>query len=160
LAGRLDECAEAVIQWGQNGFRDIPYDAGYGLARTRWALSAIAVGNEEACRSLMKLTEWWESVYVLTGAWHHGPTSYYGARLASVVGNVDTEGLFLQSIVDSETMNRALWLARSSLAYAEYLLSRDERERSREYADKALHALGSLALDQTSYRARAVLAAA
>jgi hypothetical protein len=160
LAGRLDECAEAVIHWSQNGFRDIPEDAGYGLAWTRWAISATATGNRDACRSLLEVADQWESAYVYTGGWHHGPVAYYGAQLASVLGDSETVGHFLKSIVDSEKMNSPLWLARSNVAYAEYLLSRDERDGAREHATKALDAIGTLALHQTAHRAEAVLATA
>ena len=158
LAGRLDECAEAVVLWSQNGFRDIPDDAGYGLAWTRWALSAAATGNREACRSLLELSDRWNGDYVYTGAWHHGPTDYYRAQLARALNQANTEDLYVKSVADSETMNSPLWLARSNVAYAEYLLSREDHDRAREYATKALNTIGALALHQTATQAEAVLA--
>jgi class 3 adenylate cyclase len=161
VAGRLDECSELVGRWGHDGFRDIPDDAGYSMAWTRWALSATAVENRGACRSLIEIGDWWlGDDYVYTGGWHHGPVAYYRAQLASVLDDTETDRHFLKSIVDSETMNSPLWLARSNLAYAEYLLARHDRARAREYANKSLHAVGSLALHQTSRRARSVLVAA
>jgi len=157
-AGRADEARRLLEENGQNGFSDMPDDAGLPIAMTAWAEAAALLRDKSACRALYDRLLPFHDVHQWTGCWYSGSTARYLALLAVALSDeADADRWFIQAIEDHRRIGSPSWLARTRIDWAEHLVGRDEVERACDMARAALDDIGSLELTVSRNRANAVL---
>ena len=148
-AGGIDEAARLLDRAAENGFANMPDDAGWPMAISLYAETAAIVANRPAAAVLAGIIRPFaeDRSQMGTGGIMCGPAARLVARLEAVLGNDDvSDELFAAAIEDADRLESPIWKARCRLDWAEHLLTRGEAERASDLINDAQAAMGDLDL--------------
>jgi hypothetical protein len=138
--GRDDEAATRMERAAARGFTDVPDDAGWPMAISLFAETAIIVEDRRAATALGEILQPFarDRSLLITGGIAFGPAT----RLLALVQNLmEQHGAadqhFAAAIEDAERLESPIWSARCRLDWAEHLLERNETSRAYELLDDA-----------------------
>jgi AAA ATPase domain len=137
--GRIAE-AEALVRKGAlDGFAHVPHDQVRSTALASYVDAAWHTRARDAAGALYPLVEPWADQIVWNGASSLGHARMYLGLLAATLGwdeRADEHFTFACDIQEQNGM--LLWAARAHLGWAEALAGREEVERARAEAARAL----------------------
>jgi class 3 adenylate cyclase len=136
---RRNEAAQIVTQAAADRFEHVPRDVARGGALAFFADAAAQTRVTDAAAVMYELIEPWGDQVVFNGVVAAGHARTYLGLLAAALGH---EALADEHFAFSCNFHRdnglLVWEARSELGWAEALAARDETERAREHAARAL----------------------
>jgi hypothetical protein len=139
LIDRRAEAAEILRRAAARGFEHVGRDQNQMVAFALYAETAAYTASAEAAAALYELLEPYADQFVSNGGIAHGHARMSLALLAATMRRDELADAHFAFACDFHHVHGLrLWEARSELGWAEALAARNEPERAREHAARAL----------------------
>jgi tetratricopeptide (TPR) repeat protein len=137
--GQLEKAAAIVQDAAREGFDEVPRDSLRMSALALYADAAARTGSVAASESLYELLEPWADQIIYTGVLGYGHARMYLGQLDHTLGRDELAVEHLEFACRfHEEHGLLLWAAESHLWLARALARRDDAERARPHAERAL----------------------